>query len=542
MKTTSKVKYMSSEDVVTSAGNGNNHWPEISSNGTSHMTSNMTNHMTSNGSSLKNQQDVRVNEIASINSQSPRLNSTHQTVQSRAMPRLQLAKTLSVQSEGSEFSDVPVTPVTPVSRPGRRRRRRQDDSSSCSSTEAVDQITSSTWQENPLYSQTKSPSGRRKNVRSHSKESLLQLNRAATVDVGPLDDVLNAVATGDAVNLKTRQMSKSSCDLINADLAKNRPLGNGSSFGNGSDTFLQPRSEPDVLAAIERATNSRQEASIQTRISDSKSITMKENKNFEDEQDEDSLRTTMIDCISVEAPDDTLIKPSKLRASMSTRQKRGNAVGIVGSVSTGDIPTGELKRAGSLRESKSSQLDKENHGSFQRRTFVTGSMRELKKSDNESWSSNKQRDARVVYGTTSSVQIKSRGVQRIIIKMPESHMEIRQARRITNRGVRIIIIIIEMPKLLSERHRTQIPTSNILLPGLNPPNPSHSRALERTGLVIILLIKSLRINSRVRWPCCRIILYFRFRSDEKKLPTLDPVILKREGATEEIQPLSRIKM
>ena len=223
------------------------------------------------------------------------------------------------------------------------------------------------------------------------------------MDVGPLDDVLNAVATGDAVNLKTRQMSKSSCDLINADLAKNRPLGNGSSFGNGSDTFLQPRSEPDVLAAIERATNSRQEASIQTRILDSKSITMKENKNFEDEQDEDSLRTTMIDCISVEAPDDTLIKPSKLRASMSTRQKRGNAVGIVGSVSTGDIPTGELKRAGSLRESKSSQLDKENHGSFQRRTFVTGSMRELKKSDNESWSSNKQRDARVVYGTTSNV-------------------------------------------------------------------------------------------------------------------------------------------
>ena len=178
MKTTSKVKYMSSEDVVTSAGNGNNHWPEISSNGTSHMTSNMTNHMTSNGSSLKNQQDVRVNEIASINSQSPRLNSTHQTVQSRAMPRLQLAKTLSVQSEGSEFSDVPVTPVTPVSRPGRRRRRRQDDSSSCSSTEAVDQITSSTWQENPLYSQTKSPSGRRK------KRSLAFKREPSSVEQG----------------------------------------------------------------------------------------------------------------------------------------------------------------------------------------------------------------------------------------------------------------------------------------------------------------------------------------------------------------------
>ena len=64
---------------------------------------------------------------------------------------------------------------------------------------------------------------------------------------------------------------------------------------------------------------------------------------------EEVTNRSMIDFISVDAPDDTLIKPSKLRASMNSRRRDVTSVGV-GDATGAPVAFSRVRRAGSLRE------------------------------------------------------------------------------------------------------------------------------------------------------------------------------------------------
>jgi len=204
-----------------------------------------------------------------------------------------LAARLSQQT--SDVSDVSTTTTPPVTTPasadrdakfhplrgGLRQRHRDDDSSSCSSTEALNQ--NDVWNENPLYANQRR-SGRR--VRH-------------IVDTGPLDDLLTQP-----------QPSLQNVTRSSTELTGRRPVSPpGGHAANPPPPAPMPlqmsasvfKSEPDVTAAHNTLI-----------IHDSS--TGKLSAEF------DVCHGSMLDCISVAAPDDTVIKPSQLRASM--RQRR----------------------------------------------------------------------------------------------------------------------------------------------------------------------------------------------------------------------------
>lgn len=200
-------------------------------------------------------------------------------------------------SDVSDVSTTTPTPITPTSaergdpklHPLRLPQRpRDNDSSSCSSTEALNQNNQSpddVWNENPLYANQQRQRRRARHV------------AATEVDTGPLDDLL--------IQPKEQQFTRS-----NIELGHRRPVSPpGGQAVNPSAPAPMPlqksslvfKSEPDVTAAHKTLI-----------IHDS--LPNKLSSEF------DVCHGSMIDCISVAAPDDTVIKPSQLRASM--RQRR----------------------------------------------------------------------------------------------------------------------------------------------------------------------------------------------------------------------------
>jgi hypothetical protein len=101
----------------------------------------------------------------------------------------------------------------------------------------------------------------------------------------------------------------------------------------------------------------------------------------------DTGRGTMIDCISVEAPDDTVIKPSRLRASMNSRHRRlPVSAASADDLSLASTPSGggaAVRRVGSLRDvpPANGRLTADagsSPGGFQRGLWKTASLRESK--------------------------------------------------------------------------------------------------------------------------------------------------------------------
>jgi len=182
----------------------------------------------------------------------------------------------------SDLSDVstttPVTPAPPAtkSHPRRVRKHAENDSSSCSSTEALDQRSSDVWNDNPLYTDQ-----RRQRQR---KLQGLRRTRHIAVDTRPLDDILIETQQ------PNQQLTRSSMELDHPASTGNEPR----------SAPLQNifKSEPDITAVRNTVI-----------IHDMANVS-----------DVDGCRSSMIDCISVAAPDDTVIKPSQLRESM--RQRR----------------------------------------------------------------------------------------------------------------------------------------------------------------------------------------------------------------------------
>lgn len=339
----------------------------------------------------------------------------------------------SLLSDAADVSDIPVTPVAssvPKTVPKHRRRRRNDDSSSCSSTEDLDTQVSG-WTENPLYSQNKSPPGRRKNGRMPHRRAPPPAQ--STVDLAPLNEVLNSAefrspnrplskSSGDLVSklggdavlskMDFDLTSKSSGDLMskvgcNIASKSSKGLTTSKSAGDyisksGSDLMIFPledssrdnesrrlpdnhgvpanatnaggimpksqfRSEPDIAAhhwgRLENslAIGHRYKAS-EPDVRKAPLAHAEDDTIFEDDLSPEASRA-MIDCISMEAPDDTLIKPSRLRASMNSRQRRGTPSSETSSTPS-SITTGvPLRRTGSLRETKSSFMGNSDIGS-----------------------------------------------------------------------------------------------------------------------------------------------------------------------------------
>ena len=215
-----------------------------------------------------------------------------------------------------DVSDVS-TPVTPVPMPVTtsrhpRRRHEDNDSSSCSSTELVENEQSDDmWNHNPVYADLRQkPAGfvRKKiaSIDSHAHQS--------GREPAPLDTTNSSVELESSLRVNQHALAVS-------------PRTSTSTF----------KSERDVTAA----------------------------DNMVIIQDVDVRHGAMIDCISVAAPDDTVIKPSQLRASMRQRRTPTSSDDLTFSGSVSEIPISDkpnvsdgrpwqhsARRGGSLREPK----------------------------------------------------------------------------------------------------------------------------------------------------------------------------------------------
>ena len=237
----------------------------------------------------------------------PPLTSAIVTVRRKASaPTVPSSNTPTVTRISRQFSDVTPSPstvntpldvipasATAAGRSHNRRRvrpRREDDnSSSCSSTEALNHQPDDVWNDNPLYADQ-----RRQRQR---QQKMLGVRRARhVVDAGPRDD---------SVFVETQRADSSP------------PLSAAAGFKSEPALHV-----PDAVIIHGSATT----------------------------PESDVHRGSMIDCISVAAPDDTVIKPSQLRESMRKRRTP------LGSSLTDDMAVADrapsVWRAGSLRETK----------------------------------------------------------------------------------------------------------------------------------------------------------------------------------------------
>jgi len=261
------------------------------------------------------------------------------TVQRTASAAMGQGSTLSsnqptsrLSRQASDVSDVSTTtPVTqsPAVRdtklhPLHRRRHRQDnDSSSCSSTEALHQPTDDAWKENAAY----------EDQRRQRKPTRNQTPHIVDVDTQPLDDLLT----------ETQQprpsFTKSSVEL---DRPASPPHSSVSAapFQLAMSVF---KSMPDVSAV----------RVIQDPAKPSEL---------------DGCNSSMIDCISVAAPDDTVVKPSQLRASMRQRQTPS----IVDDFDKPDASSDNApRRGGSLRVTKQESASDRGTGSVRSKNIVS---------------------------------------------------------------------------------------------------------------------------------------------------------------------------
>jgi len=232
----------------------------------------------------------------------------------------------------SDLSDVSTTtPITPAPEsavkfhPRRLHHRQPDnDSSSCSSTEELDKQSTSMWNDNPVYADQ-----RRQRQRPHRSR------HGATVDTGPLDDILTETEPA------SRQwMTKSNFELHRSSSPPADSVVKPTSAVTPPTSASVFKSEPDITALDNLLI-----------IQDSPAV---------------SDHGTMIDCISVAAPDDTVIKPSQLRASM--RQRRTPT----SSSSTDDFAVG--------RSGADQQIGTGSGSPLQRNSRRGGSLRETRRS------------------------------------------------------------------------------------------------------------------------------------------------------------------
>ena len=176
------------------------------------------------------------------------------------------------------------------------------------------------WAENPLYNTDRSP-------------RTLKLLARDNVDVTPLDDALNDV-------LKDFESTASNFIDPNLKKASSEYLPTASRFKN-----LQLQSS---LQSSHRAKsdNNIEKGLVSTSSNGYTGESHRQqlySNNIElelDGADKDCDKPGMLDCISVDAPDDTLIKPSKLRASMRSKKNRSSFRG--GSLSSSEheiVPT-----------------------------------------------------------------------------------------------------------------------------------------------------------------------------------------------------------
>lgn len=337
-----------------------------------------------------------------------------------------MLRNTSLLSDAGDVSDIPMTPDAsnaPKAVRKYRRRRRNDDSSSCSSMEDLDTNVCG-WTENPLYSQNKSPPGRRKNGRMPHRRAPPPTQ--SIVDLAPLNEVLNSAefrspsrplskSSGDLVSKLGSDMalskmdfdstSKSSGDLMskvgsNASSKSSRNLTSKSAGDyiskSGSNLMTFPlednetrrlpdkqtaptnagvimpksqfRSEPDIAAHHwgrldnSLAVGHRYKAS-EPDVRKAPLARAEDDTIFEDDDLSPEASRAMIDCISMEAPDDTVIKPSRLRASMNSRQRRGTPSSETSSTASSITAGVPLRRTGSLRETKSSFMGNSDVGS-----------------------------------------------------------------------------------------------------------------------------------------------------------------------------------
>jgi len=287
-------------------------------------------------------------------------------------PRYRLSR------NASDVSDMSTTtPHTPVvkARPRRTRQRPDDDSSSCSSTEAVSQSVDDMWYENPLYA---TQQGRRRHSPSKPRRRAMNARSQTCVDTGPLDELLVQTAVE-----RDRFITRSNAELHLTSLTpvdNTVDIATQSPFIVLSSTF---RSEPDV-------------AMTKMSLVDEETIA-------------DCGRGTMIDCISMEAPDDTVIKPSRLRASMNSRQRRVPAtassaddLSVMPQTPLGSAVT--VRRVGSLREVPpvNSGLTGDSPSAFKRGLWKTASLRETRpKIDKSETVSQQPADVKDVTKSTS---------------------------------------------------------------------------------------------------------------------------------------------
>jgi len=237
----------------------------------------------------------------------------------------------------SDVSDVS-TPA-PVAIPGSkhgRHIREENDSSSCSSTEAVDeQQSDDVWNENPVYADLR-------RLRQRKLPAGFVRKTIASIDTRPLDDLLT----------DTRHQDHS--DTIKSSVQLHR----SASSPPVNQHALHTSTALENMLIIQDVANT-------------------------------SDHGAMIDCISVAAPDDTVIKPSQLRASMRQRRTPSSTDDFTLSRPVSEIPiTDEPSvsggasswrnsawRGGSLRETKRTPAVDRGTG-FVRKKIVSSSAAE----------------------------------------------------------------------------------------------------------------------------------------------------------------------
>ena len=182
------------------------------------------------------------------------------------------------------------------------------------------------WKDNPLYSRGKyrKPTRRRqRDQKRHTTDNVA----GTSVDTTPLDDILQDFeASARALEGKMKPS--------NANFKSGANLGQLSSGISGSRatdvcdktnvshikyTMPQHSVTKDLKSETNGAFSPTKEEMVSNVPSESSEFVMLDGSS--------STSDAIIDCISKEAPDDTLIKPSKLRASMRSRKERSSLRG-----------------------------------------------------------------------------------------------------------------------------------------------------------------------------------------------------------------------